>query len=72
MNERLFGAGLLDAFDNCINGSDDEGAVAILTKVELSPRKGNAIKVPTSVNFRQSSKIGKHCPSFILSQENHA
>jgi len=39
VNERLFGAGLLDAFDNCINGSDDEGAVAILTKVELSPEE---------------------------------
>jgi hypothetical protein len=39
VNERLFGAGLLDTFDNCINGSDDEGAVAILTKVELSPEE---------------------------------
>ena len=43
MNERLFGAGLLDEFDTCIKESDDEGAVAILSKVELSPDEAKAI-----------------------------
>jgi len=43
VNERLFGAGLLDTFDNCIKRSDDEGAVAVLTKVELTPDEAKAI-----------------------------
>jgi len=43
LNERLFGAGLLDAFDSFIKGSDDEGAVSILTKVELSPDEAKVI-----------------------------
>lgn len=42
MNERLFDAGLLDAFDACMNGFDDDGAVAILAKVELSPEDASA------------------------------
>jgi len=42
VNERLFGAGLLEAFDNCIDGIDDEGAAAILIKVELSPEDAKA------------------------------
>ena len=37
VNERLFDAVLFGAFDACMTGFDDAGAVAILATVELSP-----------------------------------
>ncbi len=42
VNERLLNAGLLEAFDACINGFDDNGAGAILARVEFSPEDARA------------------------------
>jgi hypothetical protein len=42
VNERLFDAGMLDAFTQCIERGDDAGAVDILSKVEISARNASA------------------------------
>jgi hypothetical protein len=43
VNERLFDAGMLDAFARCIERGDDAGAIDILSKVEMSTRDASAI-----------------------------
>jgi hypothetical protein len=37
VNERLYAAGLLDAFDSAVRRGDKDEVIALLRRVELSP-----------------------------------